>query len=229
MRSGTEKSGGVVRSLLPVRCIAAAKAFEAKFPVRQRDVDMLNAGLRDGTAETARLMGIPVVMANKVWRLVTEVPAGFPAQDIEFPGFSAIADSDGRLLAQLGTGQGGVVVRMITLDPALKRKTRVPPLHGRWNAAMPWWAFAWTITQRMGERSSRTRPIGHGRNSPRRTCAGDGRVARPFGFAHTDQSMRLSRIRLFPKVSLNAQAQASQEMSVRTSTAPESRHTLRAR
>jgi N-carbamoylputrescine amidase len=130
-------------------------SFEAKLTVRQRDVDMLNAGLRDGTAETARLMGIPVVMANKVGRLVTEVPAGFPAQDIEFPGFSAVADSDGRLLGQLGPGREGVVVvvGMVTLDPALNRKSRVPPLHGRWNAAMPWWAFVWTLTQHMGDRS----------------------------------------------------------------------------
>ena len=128
-------------------------SFEAKFPVRQRDVDMLNAALRDGTAETARLMGIPVVMANKVGRLVTEVPGGFPAQDLEFPGFSAIADSDGRLLGQLGTGQEGVIAGMVTLDPALKCMTRVPPTHGRWNAAMPWWAFVWTLTQRLGERS----------------------------------------------------------------------------
>src|SRR5664279_295090 len=128
-------------------------SFEAKFPVRQRDVDMLNAALRDGTAETARLMGIPVVMANKVGRLVTEVPGGFPAQDLEFPGFSAIADSDGRLLGQLGNGQEGVIAGMVTLDPALKCMARVPPTHGRWNAAMPWWAFVWTLTQRLGERS----------------------------------------------------------------------------
>ncbi|WP_372528866.1 carbon-nitrogen hydrolase family protein [Piscinibacter sp.] len=128
-------------------------SFEAKFPVRRRDADMLNAALRDGTAETARLMGIPVVMANKVGRLVTELPAGFPAQDVEFPGFSAVADSNGQLLGQLGTGQEGVVVATVALDPARKCKARVPPMHGRWNAAMPWWAFIWVLTQRLGERS----------------------------------------------------------------------------
>jgi N-carbamoylputrescine amidase len=40
-------------------------SFEAKFPVRQRDVDVLNATLSDGTSETARLMGIPVIISKK--------------------------------------------------------------------------------------------------------------------------------------------------------------------
>ena len=96
-------------------------SFEAKFPVRQRDADVLNAALRDGTAETARLMGIPVVMSNKVGRLITTLPAGFPPQDIEFPGFTAIADSDGALLGQLGPGREGVVVGVVSLDPERKQ------------------------------------------------------------------------------------------------------------
>jgi N-carbamoylputrescine amidase len=128
-------------------------SFEAKFPVRQKDVDFLNAALRDGTAETARIMGIPVVMANKVGRLMTSLPAGFPDQDVEFPGFSAVADSDGGLLSQLPSGQEGVVVEDVTLDPARKTRQKAPRAHGRWTAAMPWWAFIWPLTQRMGERS----------------------------------------------------------------------------
>ena len=130
-------------------------SFQAKFPVSQRDVEVLNAGLRDGTAETARLMGIPVVMANKVGRLVTRLPAGFPPQDIEFPGFSAVADSDGRLLGQLASGIEGVVVAEVTLEPARKPKQRLPRRYGRWTARMPWWAFIWTLTQKMGERNYR--------------------------------------------------------------------------
>ena len=34
----------------------------------------------------------------------------------------------------------------------------------------------------------------------RDSAPGDGRVARPFGFAPTDPSVRLSRTRLFPRV-----------------------------
>ncbi|MDQ3059921.1 MAG: carbon-nitrogen hydrolase family protein [Pseudomonadota bacterium] len=127
-------------------------SFEAKFPVRQRDADILNSALRDGTAETAKLMGIPVVMSNKVGRLVTTLPAGFPSQDIEFPGFSAIADSDGTLLGQLGSHQQGVMVGTVHLKPERKNRQAVPRVFGRWTAKMPWWAFIWVLTQKMGER-----------------------------------------------------------------------------
>ena len=130
-------------------------SFEAKFPVRASDAQVLNAALKDGTAVTARIMGIPVVMANKVGRLITTLPAGFPAQDIEFPGFSAIADSNGSLLGQLGTGQEGVVVGTVTLDPTRKAKTREAAVYGRWTAKMPWWAFIWVLTQQLGERAYR--------------------------------------------------------------------------
>lgn len=131
-------------------------SFQAKFPVRQKDVDFLNVALRDGTAETAKIMGIPVVMSNKVGRLVTKLPAGFPPQDVEFPGFSAVADSDGQLLSQLPSGQEGVSIGEVILDPTRKAKQRTPRLHGCWTAAMPWWAFIWPLTQWMGERSYRT-------------------------------------------------------------------------
>jgi len=133
-------------------------SFQAKFPIRQRDADVLNAALRDGTAETARLMGIPVIMANKIGRLVTQLPAGFPPQDVEFPGYSAIANSDGKLLAQLPSGQEGVAVAEITLDPSRKVTQRLPAKYGRWTAKMPWWAFIWPLTQKLGERSYNSNP-----------------------------------------------------------------------
>lgn len=128
-------------------------SFQARFPIRQRDVDMINAALRDGTSETARLTGVPVVMANKVGRLVTDLPAGFPSQDVEFPGYSAVADSDGRLIEQLGPGQEGVVVGRIRLDPHRKVRDPVVNQHGRWTVSLPWWAVLWTATQRLGERA----------------------------------------------------------------------------
>jgi N-carbamoylputrescine amidase len=130
-------------------------SFQAKFPIRQKDVEFLNAALRDGTAETARVMGIPVAMSNKVGRLVTKLPAGFPPQNVEFPGFSAVADSDGRLLSQLPSGQEGVAIGDVTLDASRKAKQRAARMHGRWTTAMPWWAFIWSLTQKMGERSYR--------------------------------------------------------------------------
>ena len=128
-------------------------SFEVQFPIRQRDVEVLNAALREGTAETARLMGIPVVMSNKVGRLVSTVPAGFPPQDMEFPGFSAVADSDGSLLDQLGPGEQGVVVGTVHLLSERKSKELAPRTHGRWATKLPWWAFIFVLTQRMGEKA----------------------------------------------------------------------------
>lgn len=93
------------------------------------------------------------VMSNKVGRLVTTLPADFPAQDIEFPGYSAIADSDGSLLGQLGPGEHGAVVATVHLTPERKSKELLPHAFGRWTAKMPWWAFVWILTQRMGERA----------------------------------------------------------------------------
>lgn len=134
-------------------------SFQAKFPIRQKDVEFLNSALRDGTAETAKVMGIPVVMSNKIGRLVTRLPAGFPAQDVEFPGFSAVADSDGVLLSQLPSGREGVAVGDVVMDPIRKAKQRVAPIHGPWTTAMPWWAVVWRFTQWMGERSYRTSEV----------------------------------------------------------------------
>lgn len=135
-------------------------SFQAKFPIRQKDVDLVNAGLRYGTAEKARVMGIPVIMANKVGRLVlSKLPGGFPSQDIEFPGYSAVADSDGRLLSQLMPGEAGAAIGNVVLDPSRKSKQRAPRLHGRWAAAVPWWGFIWPLTQWMGERSYRASAV----------------------------------------------------------------------
>ena len=128
-------------------------SFEAKFPIREKDVDFLNAALRDGTAETAKIMGIPVVMSNKVGRLQTKVPGGFPEQDVEFPGYSAVADSDGKLLSQIPPKMEGIAIGEVTLDPSRKARQKEPQQHGRWSTAMPWWAFIWPLTQKMGERS----------------------------------------------------------------------------
>lgn len=144
-------------------------SFEAKFPIRKCDVEVLNGALRDGTVETARTMGIPVVMSNKVGRLVTALPAGFPSQDIEFPGFSAIADSDGTLLGQLASGTEGVVVGTVTLDPARKQRQQVPNTYGRWTAKMPWWSIIWLLTQKLGERSYRRSAVRR-----ERACAASG-------------------------------------------------------
>lgn len=82
-------------------------SFEAKFPIRQRDADVLNAALRDGTAETARLMGIPVIMSNKVGRLVTKLPANFPPKTSSFLGSVLLLTVMELFWVNLGRGKKG--------------------------------------------------------------------------------------------------------------------------
>ena len=128
-------------------------SFEARWPIRQRDVEIVNAALRDGTEESARAWGIPVLMANKVGRLVTTLPMGFPKQNVEFPGFSAVADGNGKVLGQLRSGTEGVIVGNVTLNSASKRRELRPNDWGRWTTPMPWWAGIWVMTQKLGERA----------------------------------------------------------------------------
>ncbi|MBW2537885.1 MAG: carbon-nitrogen hydrolase family protein [Deltaproteobacteria bacterium] len=87
----------------------------------------------------AERLGVPTVMANKCGPWASPLP-GLPmlGQRSRFPGLSAIADSDGRLLAQAGDEQA-VLVEEVTLDPA--RKARRPPRsYGRWSIELPRWA-----------------------------------------------------------------------------------------
>ena len=139
-------------------------SFEARFPIRAADVAAINEALRTGTAEAARLTGRPVLMANKVGRLVTALSMGGRVQTVEFPGYSAIADGDGRLLGQLGPGEEGAVIGDVRIDPARKAKAPAPRRYGKWTAPLPWWAVAWDITGCLGQRA-------YSRSASRRAAA----------------------------------------------------------
>lgn len=91
---------------------------------------------RECTQRSARLLGVPAIMANKCGPWQTPLPRPFPPQNSSFPGLSAIADSDGTVKAQLGNKEG-VIVKDVTLDPS--RKTHAPPqCWGRWAIKVPW-------------------------------------------------------------------------------------------
>jgi len=136
----------------------------------QKAVDMYNEGLKGLAGYYARLLGIPVIMANKCGRWQSPVPfLPFVAQDSSFPGLSTIVDSDGTLKSQLGDEEG-VIVGEVTLDPARKTNAR-PVCYGRWSMKEPmainlfrlveatgsaWYRFS-------GERKRRAREISCGR------------------------------------------------------------------
>jgi len=119
------------------------------FPIRRKDAQAFEAMLAGSTAHYARALGVPTIMTNKCGPLVTALPGGFPPQRTHFPGLSAIADSDGAVRCQLG-GEQGIAVGEVRLDPT--RKARTPPrAYGRWALPVPWYAFLWPLTQRLGE------------------------------------------------------------------------------
>jgi N-carbamoylputrescine amidase len=78
----------------------------------------------------ARLLGVPAVFVNKVGPYASPAPLSWlPASTgMVFPGHATIADSDGRVKAELGDAEG-IVTAPVTLDPALKVRA-VPRTHG---------------------------------------------------------------------------------------------------
>lgn len=121
------------------------------FPIRRKDAAAFDCMLKGSTVFHAQALGVPVLMANRCGPLVTPLPGGFPAQDSRFPGLSAIADSDGMLKAQLGADEG-VICAEVALDPA-RKAMRPPKAYGRWALPVPWYAFLWPLTQKLGERA----------------------------------------------------------------------------
>jgi N-carbamoylputrescine amidase len=127
------------------------------FPMRRRDSAAFDCMLKGSTAFYAQALGVPVVMANRCGPLVTPLPGGLPAQNTSFPGLSAVADSDGSLMVQLGAEEG-IALAKVALDPA--RKVKHPPkAYGRWALPVPWYAFLWPLTQKFGERSYARHPL----------------------------------------------------------------------
>lgn len=104
----------------------------------ERRIEAFHASFRAGATGCAAGVGMPVLMANKWGPWETELPGLWPRQHSHFPGFSHIADSDGREVARIGDGEG-VIVAAVRLDPARKRLA-VAPENDRyrpWVAAVP--------------------------------------------------------------------------------------------
>ena len=131
----------------------AAGSPEAKFPISKKDVVNFNQMVKNIPPFISRALGVPVVMANQCGPLVTGAPKGFPAQNSSFPGYSAIIDSDGRCINQLGSEEG-LVLGEIRLDPS-RRAKQPPRAYGQWSCPVPWFSFFFKISQKVGERHYR--------------------------------------------------------------------------
>jgi N-carbamoylputrescine amidase len=127
--------------------------------MRLKDAAALEGLLKDSPASSAQALGVPVIMANHCGRgpLLRIFPRRrFPAMNSTFPGLSSVTDSDGELLVQLGAEEG-IALATVALDPARKVK-QSPQAHGRWSLPVPWYAFVWPITQKLGERAYARHP-----------------------------------------------------------------------
>jgi N-carbamoylputrescine amidase len=109
----------------------------------QRKIDAFHASFYDGATQSARLLGIPCAMSNKWGPWDTGLPGLIPKlalghQCSSFPGFTHVANSDGRELARVADGED-VAVATVCLDSSLKRQS-LPPERERfrpWIAEVP--------------------------------------------------------------------------------------------
>jgi N-carbamoylputrescine amidase len=104
----------------------------------RRKIDAFHASFSDAATRSARLFGIPCAMSNKCGQWDTTLPGLIPPlllgrQRSRFPGFTHIADSDGREVARVANGES-VAVATVCLDPALKHLS-LPPERDRFR---PW-------------------------------------------------------------------------------------------
>lgn len=107
-------------------------------------------------AHYARLLGVPVLYANKCGPWSTPLPllpGRLLAQDSAFPGRSCVIDGDGRLLGRLGP-EPGVLVGEVSLDPGRRRRPTATP-RGHWAFEMYWLAHLFRIVEAVGSAAYR--------------------------------------------------------------------------
>jgi len=124
------------------------------FPRKQ--VEFCDNTLKEHAHRYAKLLGVPVVMANKSGKWKTEMPRSYPPQNSIFPGLSSIADSDGNVKAQLKSEEG-VIVGDVSLDSS-KKAASPPQTHGRWTMKLPWYSYCWQLMETIGKISYRFSP-----------------------------------------------------------------------
>jgi N-carbamoylputrescine amidase len=121
-------------------------------PLIPGDVKRFERMLVNGRAVFAKTLGVPVVMANRVGLLETDLPGKLPYLKSSFPGLSSIVDCDGTVKAALADDEG-VIVADVLLGHDAERKTAPKRYGKRWGIPVPWFSFIWPLTQQWGEQS----------------------------------------------------------------------------
>lgn len=116
------------------------------------DIKRFDNLLINSRAVFAKTLGVPVVMANRVGPLDTDLPGRLPHLKSCFPGLSSIVDYDGTVKAELGDEEG-VIVADVHIGHSSERKCE-PKRYGKmWGVPVPWYAFIWPMSQKWGEKS----------------------------------------------------------------------------
>lgn len=121
-------------------------------PLIPGDVKRFEETLVNSREIYAKTLGVPMIMANRVGPLETELPGNLPYLKSSFPGLSSIVDFDGTIKGELGEEEGFIVADVC---PGSRDRNKYgPKRYGKmWAVPVPWYAFIWPLTQKMGEKS----------------------------------------------------------------------------
>ncbi|MEW8505219.1 MAG: carbon-nitrogen hydrolase family protein [Candidatus Thiodiazotropha sp.] len=134
-----------------VDLVLSPAAAGRPMPFIPGDVKRFEHMLVNSRSIFAHTLGVPVIVSNRVGSLETTLPGSLPYLKSSFPGLSSIVDFDGTVKAELGDEEGTIVAD-IHIGNDSKRKA-IPKRYGnRWGIAVPWYAFIWPLTQKMGEK-----------------------------------------------------------------------------
>ena len=136
---------------LSVDIVLSPSAAGRPKPFIPGDVERLEDAVKRWRYLYSDVLGVANVTANRVGPLETELPGMLPYLKSSFAGLSAITNSDGMVLAELGDGEG-ILVEEIELDPSKKKKME-PKRHGKiWALPVPWYSFLYPMTEKSGEK-----------------------------------------------------------------------------
>jgi N-carbamoylputrescine amidase len=121
------------------------------------DVKRFEKAVIGSRATFAKTLGVPVILANRTGPLETPLPGNLPYLKSSFPGLSSIVDADGTVKAELGDEEG-IIVADVTLKSGVKRLNKPKKFGKMWATPVPWYAFIWPLTQKMGEKSYAANP-----------------------------------------------------------------------
>lgn len=124
----------------------AAATPPPSFPVGVQGAKAFDTMLGALAQDYARLLGVPVVMANMCGPLFSPFPGPMRQLKTVFPGLSSIVSGSGTTLAEMGSDEG-VIGATVVLGRSRNKPAKIA--RGRWAVQMPWYAPAWPIIQRI--------------------------------------------------------------------------------